>query len=172
MKTYMANSNTVERTWYVVDAKIIRKPNRLNFEDSKLEVRHEKFLNTLEGFKPKILDNVYDEKSTFSIIDAISALNLLSKQEVNTDKIRAAIYYELVIPFFVLPLIMLIFAFVSYNRRFFNIGTFTSFSIFGTLVVWGVFFMLHKFSNNGVFSPEVSLLLPMLLWFLISISSK
>ncbi len=163
-KAYFQNDK-----WYIVDAKIIRKPNNLNFKDSKLEVRHEKFLNILEGFKPKILDNVYDEKSTFSIIDAISALDLLSKQDVNTDKIRAAIYYEIVVPFFVLPLIMLIFIYTSYNRRFFNIGSFTSFSIFGTLVIWGVFFMLHKFSNNGVISPEVSLLLPMFIWFTVSI---
>jgi len=154
--------------WYVVDAKIVKKPKELNFETSKLEVRHEKFLNTLEGFKPKILDNVYEEKSTFSIIDAISALSLLSKQNVNTDKIRAAIYYEIVIPFFVLPLIMLIFIYTSYNRRFFNIGSFTSFSIFGTLIIWGVFFMLYKFSNSGVMKPEFSLLLPMISWYIIS----
>ncbi len=154
--------------WYIIDAKIIKKPSELNFDTSKLEVRYEKFLNILEGFKPKILDNVYEEKSTFSILDAWSALDLLSKQNVNTDKIRAAIYYELVIPFFVLPLIMLIFVFTSYNRRFFNIGSFISFSIFGTLVIWGLFFMLHKFSNSGVIKPELSLLVPIFLWYLIS----
>ena len=162
-KAYFQNDK-----WYVVDAKIIKKPSELNFKDSKLEVRHEKFLNTLEGFKPKILDNVYEAKSTFSILDAISAFDLLSKQEVNTDKIRAAIYYELVVPFFIIPLLMLIFIFTSNNRRFFNISSFTSLSIFGTLVVWGIFFMLHKFANSGVLSPELSLLLPMLIWFMLS----
>lgn len=162
-KAYFQNDK-----WYVVDAKIVKKPKDLNFETSKLEVRYEKFLNTLEGFKPKILDNVYEEKASFSIIDALSALDLLSKQNVNTDKIRAAIYYEVVIPFFILPLIMLIFVYTSYNRRFFNIGSFTSFSIFGTLIVWGVFFMLYKFSNSGVMKPEFSLLLPILAWFVIS----
>ena len=154
--------------WYVIDAKIIKKPKQMNFETSKLEVRYEKFLNTLEGFKPKILDNVYEEKSTFSILDAISALVLLSKQDVNTDKIRSAIYYEVFIPFFILPLIMLIFIFTSYNKRFFNVGAYTSFSIFSTLVIWGLFFMLHKFSNSGVLKPELSLLVPIALWFLIS----
>lgn len=154
--------------WYIIDAKIIKKPKKMSFETSKLEVRYEKFLNTLEGFKPKILDNVYEEKSTFSILDAISALVLLSKQDVNTDKIRSAIYYEVFIPFFILPLIMLIFIFTSYNKRFFNVGAYTSFSIFSTLVIWGLFFMLHKFSNSGVLKPELSLLVPIVLWFLIS----
>lgn len=159
-KAYFQNDK-----WYIVDAKIVKKPKELNFETSKLEVRYEKFLNTLEGFKPKILDNVYETKSNFSITDAISALVLLSKQDVNTDKIRASIYYETIIPFFIIPLMMLIFAYTSYNRRFFNIGSFTSFSIFGTLVIWGVFFMLHKFSNSGVIKPEVSLLIPFFVWF-------
>lgn len=162
-KAYFQNDK-----WYIVDAKIVKKPKEMNFETSKLEVRYEKFLNTLDGFKPKILDNVYEEKSSFSILDAISALMLLSKQDVNTDKIRSALYYEIFIPFFILPLIMLIFAYTSHNRRFFNMGSFTSFSIFGTLVVWGVFFMLHKFSNSGVIKPEISLLLPMGLWFVIT----
>lgn len=162
-KAYFQNNK-----WYVVDAKIVTKPRKLNFETSKLEVRYEKFLNTLEGFKPKILDNVYEVKSSFSIIDAVSALSLLEKQEVNTDKIRAAIYYGTVIPFFTLPLIMLIFIFTSYNRRFFNISSFTSFSIFGTLIIWGIFFMLYKFSNSGVMKPEFSLLLPIVIWYLIA----
>ncbi len=154
--------------WYIIDAKIIKKPRKMDFNTSKLEIKHEKFLNTLEGFKPKILDSVYEEKSNFSILDAVSALILLSKQNVNTDKIRAAIYYEIFIPFFILPLILLIFAFTSFNKRFFNTGIFTSFSIFSTLVVWGVFFMLYKFSNSGVLKPEISLVLPILTWFLVS----
>ncbi|QDF28357.1 LptF/LptG family permease [Halarcobacter anaerophilus] len=162
-KAYFQNNK-----WYVVDAKVVKKPKYMDFENSKLEVRYEKFLNTLDGFKPKILDNVYDDKSTFSILDAISALSLLAKQDISTDKIRAAIYYNILIPFFILPMMMLIFAFVSSNRRFFNMGSFTSFSIFSTLVVWGIFFMLHKFSNSGVMRPEFSLLIPMALWYVVS----
>lgn len=154
--------------WYIVDAKIVKKPKDLNFETSKLEIRYEKFLNTLDGFKPKILDNVYEAKSNFSIVDAFSAFLLLSKQGVNTDKIRASLYYEIVVPFFILPLIMIIFAFTSFNRRFFNLGSFSSFSIFGTIVIWGLFFMLHKFANSGVIKPEFSLLVPMAIWFIIS----
>ena len=159
-KAYFQNNK-----WYVLDAKVVKKPEFMNFETSKLEVRYEKFLDTLEGFKPKILDNVYEDKSNFSVIDALSAFTLLTKQDINTDKIRAAIYYDILMPFFIIPLIMLIFIFTSYNRRFFNMGTFISFSIFATLVVWGLFFMLHKFSNSGVIKPELSLLLPMFIWF-------
>ena len=72
-------------------------------------------------------------------------------------------------PFFVIPLILLIFAYASLNSRFFNIGKFTSISIFGTLVIWGIFFMLFKLTNGGIIIPEVSILLPMFFWIIISI---
>ena len=162
-KAYFQNNR-----WYVVDAKITNKPKELKWNETKIVISYEKFLYTLEGFKPKILDNVYESKSTFSILDALSALNLLSSQDINTDKIRASLYYELVSSFFVLPFIVLIFIYTSFSGRFFNIGTFTSLSIGSTLVVWGIFFMLHKFSKSGVVNPEVSILLPMFLWYMIT----
>lgn len=163
-KAYFQNNR-----WYVVDVKIIEKPKDLNVDNSKLEIRYEKFLHTLDGFKPKILDNVYENKSDFSIFDAVSAVVLLKEQGINTDKIRSILYNQLIVPFFVIPLILLIFAYASLNSRFFNMGKFTSLSVFGTLVIWGIFFILFKFTNGGVVLPEVSILLPMLFWVIISI---
>jgi len=162
-KAYFQNDK-----WYVVDVKIINKPKNLNIDSSKLEIKYEKFLHTLDGFKPKILDNVYEGQTNFSIIDAISALLLLEEQGINTLKIRSVLYNQIVVPFFVIPLLMLIYAYASMNSRFFNIGKFTSFSIFGTLIVWGIFFLLFKFTNSGTVSPELSILLPMFIWLLTS----
>lgn len=150
--------------WYVVDAKVMNKPSNLKLDTAKLEIKYEKFLNTLEGFKPKILDNVYEAKSNFSILDAVSALILLTNQEINTDKIRGALYNQVIVSFFVIPILLLIFAYASLNSRFFNIGKFTSISIFGTLIIWGIFFMLFKFTNGGILIPEISILVPFILW--------
>ena len=163
-KAYFQNDK-----WYVVNVKIINKPKEININNSKLDIRYEKFLHTLDGFKPKILDNVYENKSDFSILDAVSALILLNEQKINTQKIRSVLYNQIIIPFFVIPLLLLIYAYASLNSRFFNIGKFTSISIFGTLIVWGFFFMLFKFTNSGVVIPEISILLPMFLWLIISI---
>jgi lipopolysaccharide export system permease protein len=163
-KAYFQNNR-----WYVVDVKIINKPKDLSLENTKLDVRYEKFLHTLDGFKPNILDNVYEGNTEFSILDAVAALVLLDEQGINTQKIRSVLYNQVVIPFFVIPLLLLIYAYASLNSRFFNIGKFTSFSIFGTLIVWGFFFMLFKFTNGGVVVPELSILLPMLIWVLSSI---
>jgi lipopolysaccharide export system permease protein len=162
-KAYFQNNK-----WYVVDVKIINKPENINVDDSKLDIRYEKFLHTLDGFKPKILDNVYESKTDFSIFDAISALILLKEQGINTQKIRGVIYNQIIIPFFVLPMILLVYAYSSLNSRFFNLGKFTSLSIFGTLIVWGFFFMLFKLTSSGNIIPELSLLFPMLIWLILS----
>lgn len=163
-KAYFQNDK-----WYVVNVKITNKPKEIDFNSSKLDIKYEKFLHTLEGFKPKILDNVYESKSDFSILDAVSALLLLNEQKINTQKIRSVLYNQIVVPFFVLPLLLLIYSYASLNSRFFNIGKFTSFSIFGTLIIWGFFFMLYKFTSGGVVIPEISILLPMIIWILASI---
>ncbi len=60
--------------------------------NSKLTIKYEKFLNTLDGFQPKILDNVYEARNDSSLLDAINAMFLLEKQGVNTSKIRGNIY--------------------------------------------------------------------------------
>lgn len=161
-KAYFQNNR-----WYVVDAKIVSKPKIID-ENSKLSVKYEKFLHTLEGFQPKILNNVYELKSDYSLLDALNALVLLKEQGINTQKIRANIYNQIFIPFFVFPLIFLIFSYASLSIRFFNLGKFVSFGIFGTLIVWGVFFFLFKITSSGVFIPEFSILVPLLLWFIFS----
>ena len=62
---------------------------------------------------------------------------------------------------------MIIFVSTSINSRFFNIAQFSSLTIFFTLIFWGVFFMLHKFSKGGVVMPEIAILVPLGLWFIV-----
>lgn len=163
-KAYFQNDK-----WYVVDVKVINKPENIDMKGSKLDVKYEKFLHTLEGFKPKILDNVYENKSDFSIMDAISALVLLKEQGMNTQKIRTILYNQLIIPFFVIPILILVYSFASLNSRFFNLAKFVSFSIFGTLIVWGFFFLIFRITSSGTIIPEISMLLTMFIWIIFSI---
>ncbi|MDK2064238.1 LptF/LptG family permease [Aliarcobacter butzleri] len=163
-KAYFQNDK-----WYVVDVKVINIPENIDINNSKLDVRYEKFLHTLEGFKPKILDNVYESKSDFSIMDAVSALILLKDQGMNTQKIRTILYNQLIIPFFVIPILILVYSFASLNSRFFNMAKFVSFSIFGTLIVWGFFFLVFRLTSSGTVIPEISMLLTMFIWMVFSI---
>lgn len=169
LKTIFAkNAYFQNDKWYVVDAKIIDKPANIDIISSKITITNEKFLYTLEGFKPKILNKVYEEKSDLSLSDSISALILFESQGINTQKIRAAVYNQLLVPFFIIPLMLLIFVYSSLNSRFFNPGKFVSLSIFSTLIVWGIFFLLFRFTTGGIISPELSLLIPLFLWIVIA----
>jgi len=154
--------------WYVIDAKITKKPKEINWNESKLEISYEKFLNTLEGFEPKIINNVYKVNTQFSVTDAVRAILVLDNQDFNTNKIKAILYSQIFMPFFILPLIVLIFIFVNPSSRFFNTAGFISITIFLTLVVWGIMFLLQKLAFGSIFLAEVAIILPLIILYLVT----
>ena len=162
-KAYYQNNK-----WYIIDAKITKKPQEINWNSSKLEVTYEKFLYTLEGFEPHIINNVYKVKVQFSIIDAIRTILLLEDQDFNTNKIKAILYSQLIMPFFVLPLIVLVFIYTNASSRFFNTATYLSATIFATLITWGVMFLLQKLSFGNIIMAEFAIILPVALLFIIT----
>ena len=91
--------------WVFENALIINKPAQLDWDKSKLTEEIVPQIKLLEGFKPKILDSVYEPKSSFSTIDAFDAFFILKSQNINTDKIRSAIYNQIFIPFFIIIVI-------------------------------------------------------------------
>ncbi len=166
VETIKAKTATFQNNkWYAIDAKIIKKPSKIDWDTSRLIVTYEKFLYTLEGFKPQILDNVYSAKTNYSIIDAIQAYFLLSKQDLDTASIRNTLYYNMLVPFFVIPAIVLLFLYSSVSNRFFQINKFSSISVALTLGLWGILFFLNKLSSGGVIIPEIALLIPLVLLF-------
>ena len=162
-KAYYQNNR-----WYIIDAKITKKPKEMNWTDSRLEVTNEKFLYTLEGFEPTIINNVYKAKVQFSIVDAIRTILLLEDQDFNTNKIKAILYSQLIMPFFVLPLIVLVFIYTNASSRFFNTAAYLSVTIFTTLTTWGVMFLLQKLSFGNVLMAEIAIILPVVLLYVIT----
>lgn len=160
-KAYYQNNK-----WYVIDTTITKKPEKVNWSDSKLEITKEKFLYTLEGFEPKIINNVYKADVQFSVIDAIRTILLLDNQDFNTNKIKSILYSQIFIPFFVLPLIVLIFLFTSPSSRFFNTTGFISITIFLTLIVWGILFLLQKLALGSVVLAEIAIILPLVILYI------
>jgi lipopolysaccharide export system permease protein len=154
--------------WYVINTKITQKPTNINWNSSKLDVTYEKFLYTLEGFEPKIISNVYKGKAQYSVIDAVRAILLLDIQEFNTNKIKAILYSQVVMPFFVLPLIVLIFIYTTPSSRFFNSALFISGMIFLSLSVWGILFLLQKLALGSILLAEIAIIVPVILFFIIA----
>jgi len=151
--------------WHVPNAHILRKPTEISFHSKGISVEEKDTISILQGFKPKILDQVYEGKVNYTITDAIDALLLLTKQKVNVDRIKSALYKTFLNPLFVPSLIIIIFFFVPISQRFLNITLFSFGAILATLMTWAMLFILSELSFNKAISSEVGIALPVLLLF-------
>lgn len=154
--------------WEFENAQIIKKPSSFDWKTSKLQIQTEPKIALLEGFKPKILNTVYEPKSGYSIVDAIDSFMLLDNQNINTAKIRASLYNQLFVPFFIIPIMAMAYFYVNINNRFFRMAEFASTFVFVTLIIWGALFLLFRLSSNSVMPPELAMLTPLGLLFMIS----
>ena len=161
--TYKNNS------WFIKEADIIKKPDNMGFNSPGIEVEEKKGLNILSGFRPKMLDQVYDGKVNFTIKDAIDAFILLKDQNVNINSIKGALYKIFIYPLFVPCLVVIIFFFVPISARFLNVSLFSFGAILATLLVWGILFMLIELSNNKTIPSELGVVLPIVILFFIAL---
>jgi lipopolysaccharide export system permease protein len=117
----------------------------------------------LKDFKPKIIENIYEGKSSFSIMDAIDAINLFLTQNVNISKIKATLFTMTVFPLFAPFLSLILFYYMPISNRFFNLAVISSVFVFISLVGWAILFMLVKMSSNSVIMPEIGIILPIVI---------
>jgi len=155
--------------WHIKNADIITKPDNIDFESLGIEVKNSEDLKILKGFRPKMLDQVYEGKVNFTIKNAIDAIMLLNKQNIDTSSIKGALYKIFIYPFFVPCLVVIIFFFVPVSVRFLNVSLFSFGAILSTLLVWGILFMLIELSNNKTIPSEIGVLLPVFILFLIAL---
>ena len=155
-----------EGAWHITNADIIYKPTDFTFDSHGIKVEQSKALTLLEGFRPKMLDQVYEGNADYTILEALEALQLLHAQHVNTDKIKAALYKSLVYPFYAPLLVVIIFFFVPVSARFLNVSLFSFVAIVASLMIWGVLFILMELAKNKTIPSEVGIVLPIVLLFL------
>jgi len=137
------------------------------YEEDKLVkyiVEHKKKINTLEGYKPKIIESLYEGKA-LNIVDAYNTWKLLNKQNLNSDKIKAAFYDKVVVPLFSIALLIILFFKLPFHARMMNTGGIIAISLGVTFMIWGILFGLNQIGTNGVLIPEITAILPIvLLW--------
>lgn len=158
-----------EPYWVIKKADVITKPDDLSFSSPGMKATKEDNLKILKGFRPKILDQVYEGKVNFTIGNALDAIMLLGDHGVDTNSIRGALYKIFIYPFFVPCLIVIIFFFVPVSVRFLNVSLFSFGAVLATLLIWGILFTLIELSNNKTISSEVGVVAPVILLFLIAI---
>jgi lipopolysaccharide export system permease protein len=155
--------------WHIQSGNIIKKPEILDFNSTGIVILKNQDLKLLEGFKPKILDQVYEGKVDFTIGEAIDALLILKDENINLNTIKGSLYKIIVYPFFAPCLVVIIFFFVPISARFLNVSLFSFGAILATLIIWGIMFMLSEFAKNKTIPSEVGILLPVFILFLIAL---
>lgn len=170
LKEVIVASSAIYRDdfWLIKAADIITKPDNMSFESLGISVSENNDLKMLGGFRPKILDRVYEGKVNFTIGDAFDAITLLEDQKIDIRSIKGALYKIFVYPFFVPCLVVIIFFFVPISVRFLNVSLFSFSAILATLLVWGILYSLIELSNNKTISGEVGIVAPVLILFLIA----
>lgn len=159
----------IDNSWRLFDAKVMKLPEFFKLGGTPLKVEFIASINILEGFRPRILDSIYERNGAVSIIDAIESMKLLKEQEVNSQKIRGILYSLAIFPLFA-PLCMIIIAYyMPTTARYGNLAVSVFVAILGALLAWGFFFALSRLSMSGFIHPEASLLLPMILLGVVSL---
>jgi len=158
-----------QEAWHIKVADIIKKPVDLDFNSLGIKVSEEKNLTLLKGFRPKMLDQVYEGKVNFTIKNAFDAVMLLKNQNIDTSSIKGALYKIFIYPFFVPSMVVIIFFFVPISMRFLNVSIFSFIAILSTLLVWGILFMLTELAINKTISSEVGIIAPILILFFIAL---
>ncbi|MDR0664810.1 MAG: LptF/LptG family permease [Helicobacteraceae bacterium] len=146
--------------WLLSDVSIITKPSELILGDSGIVAEERENMEELRGFRPDVMDTIYEQKFTYSLIDAARAWILFANQDINTYRIRSILYATIVFPLFAPLFVSLVFAYAPVSPRFFNMAMFSSVSILSVLVAWGALYSLAQAAKNGAASPEAALLLP------------
>ena len=155
--------------WQIKRGELIIKPDDLSLASPGIKVEPADNLKILKGFRPKMLDQVYEGKVNFTIGDAVDAITLLDSQGIDTRTIKGALYKIFIYPLFVPLLIVIIFFFVPVSARFLNVSLFSFIAILATLLTWGMLMMLIELSNNKTIPSEAGIVAPIVILFLIAL---
>ena len=160
---------TAKEAWYNiyewVASDVIKKTKVVDESgDQRLKVEHVPILHTLKNYQPKILKSIYDGKE-LSLDESFLAKRLLENQGLGTEAIRADIYNKIFLPLFSIALLMILLFSFPFHARYMNIRVITMKALGGTLFIWGVLFTLRRIGMTGVVSPELVIVLPVVvLW--------
>ena len=116
-------------------------------------------LRTLVGYKPKMIESIYEGKA-LNIVDANHAWRLLRKQNLNTNKLRSSLNNKVIFPLFSIGLLLVLFFKIPFHARYMNLPLVLSASLGATFLTWGLLFALNQMGNNGVLSPEFAIPFP------------
>jgi len=147
--------------WVAKDV-IIKTPVYMDSNLKYFTTQKSKTINTLNGYKPKMIDQIYQNQN-LNIIDAYDSYQLLSTQKLDSYKMRSSIYTKTIFPLFAIFLIIIIFLKMPTYARFINISITISMALGSTFLIWGFLFALNQIGFGGTIAPEFTTILPIIL---------
>jgi len=154
--------------WIADEATITTKKYSKGRSIAGFNKYHVKNYKLLKGYKPKVIELIYEGKS-ISLIDAVNTYIVLKKQELNTSKIKATFYNKALLPLFAFVLMVIIFLKTSFYSRSINSELVWALSLGSTLVIWGLFYSLYMLGSSGTISPDIAMALPIALFLIYGI---
>jgi lipopolysaccharide export system permease protein len=137
------------------------------YEEDELKrytVEQKDRIETLAGYKPKIIESLYEGKA-LNIVDAYTTWRLLVEQNLSSDKIRSSLYDKIIVPLFSIAMLLILFFKLPFHARMMNMGGVIALSLAATFVTWGILFGLSQMGASGVILPELTAIVPIiLLW--------
>ena len=161
--TFGLSARFVDDLWLVKQAKIVNLPQNIKLGEKGLDIKRLGELKTLENFKPKTIENAAAESSAITISDAVDYIQAFKNEGIGLNSVKTTLYNLAFSPFFAPFMVLIIYYFLPVTGRFFNLALKSFIFTIASLCVWGALFVMMRFARNGVISPEIGVLLPVIL---------
>jgi len=147
------------RFWVAEEADVMQKKYTKSgvLSGFKRETIHR--YKMLEGYKPKVIELIYEGES-LSLLDAIQTYGILREQHLDTNKIKASFYGKVLLPLFAFFMISVLFFKTVHYVRYMNRELVWAVSLGGTLLLWGMLYVLYSLGSGGTLSPDIAIALP------------
>ena len=155
--------------WLLKDITKTTKIYDENQKEMHLKIDHLKSYKALKDFNPQMLSNIFKGEGQLTIQNSIKTISLMRQEGISSDKLRARLYSLIIFPIFAPIVIFGLFFPIPLQRRGSNIALLSSSYIFMTLLLWGIIFTMSKISQNGALSPEMGILLPIVLLLVLAL---
>ena len=159
------------KRWIIYSAKFLKQSNRVELNHKIIKEIDQNRFAVLEGFKPKILDKIYDNEMEFNLIELMEAIKLMRSQGLSIEKLKVALYGIVIYPLFAPLLIVVIFKYIPISSRFSDINFFAFVAIVASLLIWGLLFALLRLSLTGNLVAELSVVVPILILAIVALFS-
>ena len=161
--TFGESAKFTDDAWLLKNAKIVNLPQNIKLGEKGLDIKTPSELKTLENFKPKTIESASTESSAITIPDAVDYILAFKDEGVGLNSTKTTLYNLAFAPFFAPFMVLIIYYFLPVTGRFFNLALKSFIFTIASLCVWGALFVMMRFARNGVVSPEIGVLLPIIL---------